>query len=649
MSDVVLSAALRSNLLSLQNTQKLIDSTQQRLATGLKVNSALDGAQAFFASQSLNNRASDLSRLLDGIGQSIRTIEAANNGVTSLTSLINQADSITSQALDALNDSAGAATVTGVVDLSGITDLTSLTSVSDGDAFTVQVGDGAVNVVTISSGEGINGLLADLNDIANVSAELTADGYLQISSTNGESLRVANTYNVSEFASSDALTSATGLGVTSVNSSVSANFVIDVNAAVTLASDIGNAGGAFADNDAFSISIDGGNATTITINDGETVQDILDELNAITGLYASFDDTTDEIRLYTQGATIQIADTVSDGITTSAGTAQGTDLNANGVDHDPRQDGTYIVPGNVLSQTLINNSTGVAAEWTDALNTITGFTTLENGDTIDINIGNGAFTTINADATIAEIVASINDDSNNGAGTGALTASFDETNGVFSLNIGSAIDSVVFTTTVSDPSTESFGFTFGNGVVADGGAAAFTQRFAPSDSSSATSRLSELQTDYNNVRTQINQLVEDAGYAGVNLLNGDDLLTYFNETRTSSLNITGVDFTATGLGLSAANFSTETDIQTSVDQVATALDTLRSYGASLSNSLSIIQTRQDFTAQTINTLQAGANDLVLADQNEEGANLLSLQTRQQLGVTSLSLAAQSQQSVLRLF
>jgi len=77
-SDIVLTSALRTNLLSLQNTQRLIDTTQERLATGLKVNSALDNPQNFFAAQSLNNRASDLGRLLDGISQSIRTIEEAD-------------------------------------------------------------------------------------------------------------------------------------------------------------------------------------------------------------------------------------------------------------------------------------------------------------------------------------------------------------------------------------------------------------------------------------------------------------------------------------------------------------------------------------------------------------------------------------------
>ena len=93
-SDVVLTSALRSNLLSLQNTQRLIDDTQLKLATGLRVNSALDNPQNFFAAQSLNNRASDLGRLLDGISQSIRTIETADNGIKGLTDLVGQAESV---------------------------------------------------------------------------------------------------------------------------------------------------------------------------------------------------------------------------------------------------------------------------------------------------------------------------------------------------------------------------------------------------------------------------------------------------------------------------------------------------------------------------------------------------------------------------
>ena len=80
-----------------------------------------------------------------------------------------------------------------------------------------------------------------------------------------------------------------------------------------------------------------------------------------------------------------------------------------------------------------------------------------------------------------------------------------------------------------------------------------------------------------------------------------------------------------------------------------ALSTLRTQASSFGTSLTIVQNRQDFTKAMINTLQTGADTLVLADTNEEAANMLALQTRQQLSSTALSLASQADQAVLRLF
>ena len=77
MSDIVLSAAIRSNLLSLQNTAAALDTTQTRLSTGNKVNSAIDNPGSFFTAQGLNNRASDLSTLLDNQGLAVQTLKAA--------------------------------------------------------------------------------------------------------------------------------------------------------------------------------------------------------------------------------------------------------------------------------------------------------------------------------------------------------------------------------------------------------------------------------------------------------------------------------------------------------------------------------------------------------------------------------------------
>jgi len=98
MSDIVLSAGVRSNLLNLQQTSDLVTQTQTRLATGKRVNSALDNAINFFTAQGLDNRANDLSGLLDSMSNAINTIQAANNGITSITKLVQSAQALVSQA-----------------------------------------------------------------------------------------------------------------------------------------------------------------------------------------------------------------------------------------------------------------------------------------------------------------------------------------------------------------------------------------------------------------------------------------------------------------------------------------------------------------------------------------------------------------------
>ena len=107
MADISLTASMRSNLLSLQNTQSLMDMTQERLSTGKKVNSALDNPTSYYTSQSLTNRASDLSALLDSMGQGVQTIKAANEGIESITEFVQQAKSVANQARDEANKVAG--------------------------------------------------------------------------------------------------------------------------------------------------------------------------------------------------------------------------------------------------------------------------------------------------------------------------------------------------------------------------------------------------------------------------------------------------------------------------------------------------------------------------------------------------------------
>lgn len=100
MADISLTASMRSNLLSLQQTQDLMDMTQERLSTGKKVNSAIDNPSSYYTAQSLTNRASDLNALLDSMGQGIQTIQAANEGIEAITEFVQQAKAIANTARD---------------------------------------------------------------------------------------------------------------------------------------------------------------------------------------------------------------------------------------------------------------------------------------------------------------------------------------------------------------------------------------------------------------------------------------------------------------------------------------------------------------------------------------------------------------------
>ena len=173
-------------------------------------------------------------------------------------------------------------------------------------------------------------------------------------------------------------------------------------------------------------------------------------------------------------------------------------------------------------------------------------------------------------------------------------------------------------------------------------------------SGAATNGANERATysqQFNDVLAQIDQLVQDTSYKGINLLKGDNLTVNFNESRTSTIELKGVNFDATGLGFTQAQneWKTNANIDESLEQITKATSMLRAQASEFGQNLSTVQIREDFTKNMINNLQSGADKLVLADMNEEGANMLALQTRQQLGVNSLSLASQASQSVLRLF
>src|SRR5580658_5945447 len=158
MSDITLTAGIRNNLLSLQQTSADLTTTQEQLATGKKVNTAFDNPQSYFTSQSLTNRANDLSALLDQIGQGQQTLDAANNGLTSLTSLLEQALS-TAQQAQQTTPTAPAATTGSVA----------LTSLNAGGNLLINVGATSYTVA-ITASESLSSIESQINGVSGLGA-----------------------------------------------------------------------------------------------------------------------------------------------------------------------------------------------------------------------------------------------------------------------------------------------------------------------------------------------------------------------------------------------------------------------------------------------------------------------------------------------
>jgi flagellin-like hook-associated protein FlgL len=605
-SDIVLTAALRNNLLSLQDTQNNINATQYRLSTGKKVNSALDNPQSFFAAQTLNNRAADLNKLLDSIGQSIEVIKAADNGVTALTNLVNQAQALAQTAQTAVTTGSTQASATGTTSLSGSTLLNTLNgfsssgndqiaiSVTDPAAGTLAV-DGTValgtakgGLITIANNWTVQDLIDNINDInsragtggnaplatAAISASLDSSGHLSFAATNGGTLHV-------QFISNNATTSKASVGQ-SIANSLGFNGIAKINL---------NGAGAVGSTD--TVDFTARASAAITSNK----------------LYVNATGTLAQ----TSTLLTQLEDSAGNSLIGNGAT---TNLNA--------ADTLILKVGGKTSADLLHYTSTGGQSYSATTSTI--------GSLVDA---------INHDSTINSLV----------------TATFDTTTGQISISAKDASATDVQFQFTAATANDSFskatalyasGLGFGTQALTTAGEskAQETVRFG-----AASGQLASLQTQYDSVLGQIDALVSngDTGYQGTNLLNGDNLLTTFNENRTSTLTTTGVTFTSGGLELTSANFGNVSNVTQALTQLDTALSTVRDFGSTLATNLSVIQTRQTFTNSLINTLQEGAGNLVNADQNEEGATLLALQTRQSLGVTALSLASQSNQSILRLF
>jgi flagellin-like hook-associated protein FlgL len=479
--DIVLTAGIRQNLLSLQHTAALQQTTQQRLATGKKVNSALDSAVNYFTSVSLTSRAGELSSLLDAMTNGINTLKATDNGLQSITTTIQQMQATVTQARQ---------------DASWQSSSYSL------DATTI----GTSSLKTIGFSGGAVGATV-VNVYINDQETLTG--------------------------------ASSGFGGTTGTTGAGTSGTLTIQAA----------------------DINGGVAVTVSVNTADVVSTVAANINAAVG-YPIATVVGGELKLKDAGP----------------------------------------------NQITVGGTAGVV--------TGTGFTTTTSSaaagpvETVDQII-----TAINSNATLIGKVRASNNSGQlqiTNLSTSALTMT--------GVGLSGLVDGTA-------------------GTVSTGGNTVRTN----------------LVTQFNQLKDQLDKTAQDASFNGVNLLSGDVLKLFFNELGTSTLSIqstnpNGVNSSTLGIPPSTNNeFQSNTQLDARLLTLRTALNTVASQASAFGSNLSIVQNRQDFTNNMVNTLKTGADGLTLADTNLEGANMLALQTRQQLSITALSLASQANQSVLKLF
>ena len=708
--DITLSSAVRSNLLSLQNTASLLARTQERLSTGKKVNSALDNPTNFFTASSLSARSNRLSSLLDSVSNGIQVIKAADQGITSLTKLVEQAQATARDALQApkgsyeyqkaeilgtvslIGDTAAVAVgaqiaaadvkfTTGNVDLAEadhgprITGSLGFSATTDvvndtGAAVTFDIdvnNSGTATTITVADGATLQDVIDDISAISGLTASLNATtGRLEI--------RGDDTVDEVEITGADA--SVVGL---TAGTFTSGNDILDSLSGQTLSITVGTT--------TTDIDLDATNNTT---------EELLAELNGIAGIAASID-ADGQLKITAVDATETLTIGGDDEVVRSLGLRPGV------VEASNSAFTAAGVAGQKLTISVNDGSTidfvlgdgagqiGSKQELVERLSDIEGITASFNGanqlvieadDTsVKFRIGGDA-AALNLVGLSGKTYSASNTDLddlagktiNVSVGTSSKTIKFGDDAGIGQVNsiaelkaelakIGAVLEEVPDASggtsklkiTTSDEKA-SKNITIGE----DSDTYALTGLGLKQGTTESVvtaiiennEQRSSAEEDYNDLLKQIDALARDASYNGVNLLNGDDLTVIFNEDGSSKLDITGVKFDAEGLGLETVtlnDFQDDNKINAVLSKLDGVLTTLRAQSSRFGSNLSIVQSRQDFTKNMVNVLDTGAANLTLADTNEEGANMLALQTRQQLSTTALSLASQADQAVLRLF
>lgn len=581
---IALTASMRSNLLSLKNTQKLFDSTQDKLSTGYKVNSAMDNPSSYFTAQSLNARADDLSTLLDSIGQAISTLQTADEGITSLQDFVSQAKSIANSARDTMNVSAKT-TSTIKFDKDNLKSqlvTSAIPNAAVNDSMIIRYGDstklaGTTNVKADSKLSDLKLVGLDGTAVDKEAGSIKIDGNEYKLKFTGAKNEMTISYDA------DSVFKITGIssdGKTYTMQDADGNeFSYTGTIAKTTAdSHTAAVGDTVTNAAAFSMTVSEDGKTTAATSG-----------LALTGTAANYAAAT--VTTTSKTSTISIADgqTVED-MANVIETMIGTKV------FD-----VSIEDSNLVFKTLDTTSIEVTGKIADVFGMDKGVEVkLEATDTAE---------------SMRQKIDALE----------GISAEFDE-NGKLVVKSAEGDDMVI-----SGALADKLGI---SGAVTNG-----------------SNERATYAKQFDSVLKQIDELVQDTSYKGINLLKGDNLTVVFNESRTSTLELKGVTFDSTGLGFtqSANEWMHTDDIDTALDQITKATSTLRAQASEFGQNLSTVQIREDFTENMINNLTTGADKLTLADANEEAANLLALQTRQSLATNSLSLASQSAQSVLKLF
>ncbi|MES0882650.1 flagellin [Roseibium sp. SCP14] len=367
MQDITLSAAVRQNLLTLQSTADMMSGVQNKLATGLKVNSALDNPNSFFTASGLNSRASDLGNLLDDMGQSLQTIKAADKGIETITDLVETAKAKANQALQTQSQYERKTFAEQYNDL--------LEQIED--------------VAKDSSYKGKNLLAGDGNDLTTIFNE-DATSKLTIEAVDYTETALSTGLNLSDLAEGQGSATSFDLkggkktivltdGSSTLNSSstlLESNVIASTTTTLEFVNAIGSPNAVI------------GNS----VSSGATVQDLVDELNSLSGVRAEFDDTSGELTIYSD-EDFHISDAVS---THSAALS------------------TFEVTATALTTT-----TAVLAD--------TGSFAI--GDTLTLTDGNGyelGSLEIEADTTVDDLESFVND-------FNGVSASFDSGSGQFNI------------------------------------------------------------------------------------------------------------------------------------------------------------------------------------------------------------------------